>query len=301
MTYVKVTLVSHVNNDGDIIQAWLDHYRGLGVEEFHLVLHGAASENAALADLVHSYPVVVRDAYQGEFLAAEKQRRVDALLATLAGRWVFVVDSDEFVEIPHHSLAATIRALERANADTLPAPMIQRIRIDGSLESSPAIADPSREFPLCSVDLYRHMGVSAAVAKYPLVLCRTETRLIEAGNHHPPLGSRPPNGSLRGVTHHYKWRTSTLERIRNRATSGHEWRAESEKYLEYLVAHRERLPLKGAFLYSRRALFERDLLRRPSWHRNVAEVVRQLDAVLPQRVHDVLRRAYRVLRGRMSR
>jgi Glycosyl transferase family 2 len=252
-----------VNADGDIIRAWLEHYRALGVSHFRLVVHGPPEENAALLGLREEFRLEIVDTYGGVYTPGEKGRRLEPILDTLADQWVLLVDSDEFVELPLDSLEATIEALEHARADALAAPMVQRIRRDGSLDSPSVIADPFGEFPLCAPDLYRNMGVRASTAKFPLVR-RGRGRRFNPGFHDPPEGAVPGPPSLRGVTHHFKWRASVWERLRRRAESQHRYRHESIGYLDYLAGHEQRLPLDGAFTYSREELFRRRLLRRPT-------------------------------------
>ncbi len=41
-------LLSHINADGDLIEAWLKYYLRLGVDRFHLILHGTQEENDRL-------------------------------------------------------------------------------------------------------------------------------------------------------------------------------------------------------------------------------------------------------------
>jgi len=258
-----LSLVSHVNADGDIVRAWLEHYRALGVSHFRLVAHGPPEENATLLGLRGEFHVEILDSYEEPYTPGEKGRRLAPILDTLADEWVLLVDSDEFLELPLGTLEATVAALEHARADALAAPMVQRIRQDGSLESPAVIADPFGEFPLCAPDLYRNMGVRASIDKFPLVR-RGRGRRFNPGFHDPPEGAVPGPPSLRGVTHHFKWRAPVWERLRRRAESQHRYRHESVGYLDYLARHGERLPLTGTFTYSREELFRRRLLRRPT-------------------------------------
>jgi len=255
-----VDLVCHVRGDGDLLHAWLDYYFALGVTRFHFIAHGRKSDNEALYRLQPRYPAMIVDAYDGAFDDVEKQRRVQAVLMGLRGRWVVTVDSDEMLELPYEDLPTTIRMLERLEATALSAPMVQRLRADGSLETPEFIADPFKAMPLCAPDLYATMGVKACIIKYPLFF-NTETVVVNPGYHVRPDGQRTRLSGLRGVTHHFKWRTSVLQRLRERADSGHAFRHESAGYLAYLAAHDYRLPLAGAFRYSRHELIRRGLLR----------------------------------------
>jgi hypothetical protein len=254
-------LLSHVRGDDDLIPAWLEHYRRLGVTTFHVIVHGPASENTTLRGLAGRYPIVVEDAYDAEFISREKERRLNEVLARLRGRWFVMVDSDEFLELPYDGLAPTIAVLQRLGADALYAPMLQRVRADFSLATPETLADPFQEMPLCSVSLYRDMGSQGSIDKYPLFFNQATT-VVNGGAHLPPNREATVLSRARGVTHHFKWRRSAIPRLEARVASQHKWRHESAAYLAYLEAHDGRLPRGDAFVYSREALFRRHLLRR---------------------------------------
>jgi glycosyltransferase involved in cell wall biosynthesis len=258
---MSLKLVSHVNGDSDLIEAWLKYYLHLGVDHFHLVVHGDQDENSRLHAIQNSYPITIEDIYGGAFHIDEKKSRLNAVLARHIDQWMLLVDSDEFVEFPYQDIPQTIRQLEIAQANLMHAPMLQRLTGDGSLETPPVIDDPFGLFPHCSVDLYRRMGVKGDIFKFPLFFCASETRLAEGGNHHPPLGLEPRSASLRGVTHHFKFRRCVSQRLESRIHSEHPWRHESVQFRQYLDSHSNRLPLEGTFLYSREELFRRRLLK----------------------------------------
>jgi glycosyltransferase involved in cell wall biosynthesis len=258
---MSLKLFSHVNADSDLIEAWLKHYLRLGVDRFHLVVHGPPEENDRLLAIKDSYPITIEDTYGGPFDGDEKKSRLDAVLARHTGQWIVLVDSDEFVEFPYQDIPATIRKLDYAHANLMAAPMLQRLTADGSLETPPIIDNPFQMFPLCSVDLYRRMGCKADIFKFPLFFCATGTQLEHEGNHSPPLGCEPRGTTLLGVTHHFKFRRTVSQRLDKRINSAYLWRHESVQFREYLESHSNRLPLEGAFVYSREELFRRRLLR----------------------------------------
>jgi hypothetical protein len=268
---MTIRLLSHVNADGDLIDAWFRHYQQLGVGSFHLIVHGPRVENERLHEIRDRYPVLIEQSYTDTFDVREKKRRLDQLLRKYVGEWVVLVDSDEFLELPYRGLAATTRVLRWAGANALQAPMLQHLSQDGSLETPPIIDDPFLVQSLCSVDLYRLMGSAASIDKYPLFLCGPDTELIEGGNHNPPRGCERFAASLRGVLHHFKFRRCVLDRLERRIDSAHPFRGESVEFRDFLRQHDYRVPVDGAFAYSRAELFRRNLLRRPNlgtiWHR----------------------------------
>ncbi len=258
----ELRLVSHVSGDGDLLEAWFNHHRNLGVSSFHLIVHGPKEKNRKLHSLKDSYPIVIEDSYETEFDSTEKKRRLNALLGRMGGHWIVLADSDEFVEFPYHNIRATIRALQVLGKNALFAPMLQRLTSDGSLETPEVIPDPFATFPLCSVDLYQKMGSQASIRKYPLFYCTEKTALQDGGNHNCPEGN--VTSSLLGATHHFKFRRTVTERLDSRINSAHPWRHESVQFQNYLAAHGNRLPTDGTFQYSRSELFRRGLLRKLS-------------------------------------
>jgi len=253
-------LVSHVNDDGDLLESWFQYYRRLGISSFHLIVHGPRQQNCALYALKDRYPVIIEDSYEGPFDSREKKRRLDSLVARMRGQWVLLVDSDEFVEFPYRTIDTTIRMLRLVGRNAMFALMLQHMSPDGSLATPPVIDDPFRALPLCSVNLYELMGVQASISKYPLFYCTDETVLQDGGNHGCPVGNR--TSSLQGVTHHFKFRNSVAQRLTARIQSSHPWRHESVGFQKYLEVNGNRLPTDGSFLYSREELFRRRLLRR---------------------------------------
>lgn len=256
-------LFSHINGDSDLIESWLRHYLALGIDTFQVVLHGPRRENETLLRLKDAYPVVILDEYEGPMLETEKIRRLQNQVQKHAGEWVVVVDSDEFLELPEKNLPETCALLEAWELQNLSAPLLQRIRPGGLLESPPAIENPAELFSLAAPRLCQHMGARPDLRKFPLFFVRDSSQ-IHGGNHLPPTPGDPPHPPVRGVSHHYKWRQPLLERLRS--PSGQYWfcaQHEYPRYQAHLAAHGHRLPLQDAFPCSREELFQRGLLRNP--------------------------------------
>jgi hypothetical protein len=209
------------------------------------------------------HPVVIEEHYEGEFSVQEKQRRINRLLKRDAGHWMLFVDSDEFLELPYRGLAATIAVLRVAGARALYAPMLQHLAADGSVHTPEVVDDPFTLQPRCSVDLYQRMGSNASINKYPLFFASSSTQLTDGGNHNPPTGCDKLASGIRGVVHHFKFRSCVVQRLGRRIDSAHTFRQESIGFRAYLERHDWRVPTEGSFDYSRAELFRRGLLRRP--------------------------------------
>ena len=273
---MTLKLISHVNADSDIIEAWVKHYLRIGVDEFRLIVHGPPEENQRLLQIKDLYPIVIEDTYLGPFDSDQKKQRLDSLLSRNPNQWIVLVDSDEFVEFPYEDVPTTITWLESVRANVMHAPMLQRLKADGTLASPETIDEPFAFFPLCSTDLYENMGSNACIRKCPLFYCASETRLLEEGNHSPPQGAEVRTSAALGVTHHFKFRRTVSERLHRRINSDYTFRHESIEFQDYLGRHAHRLPLEGAFTYSRQELFRRGLLRRVSIRNRIKSVSRAL-------------------------
>jgi hypothetical protein len=273
---MAIHLLCHWNGDGDIADAWIKHYLSMGVDEFHLILHGTDEENEMMLFLSKKYPIMIHDRYGGLLNEQNKVARLTSLAKKFVGDWIVVVDSDELLELSDSSLNETIANMVRRGTTNLYAPLLQRIMESGSLESGAEVVNPFTEFPLCSERLYHLLGAgkwAAFLDKYPLLRCGKDTQ-VQEGNHHPANGWAAVDPYLRGVTHHFKWRRGVRQRLEkailNKRVSAS---TETEPYLRYLTAHDNILPTETSFPYSRRELFRRGLLRAdPSSLDSVAKV-----------------------------
>lgn len=274
---MSIRLISHVNRDDDLIEAWLQHYLAMGVSSFHLIAHGGREQNQTLFSLLGRYPIEMLDVYSGVFDPFEKRDRLSWGLSRLGGGWIVLVDSDEFLELPYRSLAGTIGMMRWLRADSFQAPMLQRFAANGLVHADGGHR-PFDAYPLCSTDLYVRLGQPQAVIdKYPIFLLSRRTALRSGGNHYPQNGLGSRLAPMLGVTHHFKWRPAVQERMVSRAASTHAYRGESQQYLNYLDDSAWQLPTEGSFPYSRQALFERGLLQRPTWRQIALREARVVD------------------------
>jgi glycosyltransferase involved in cell wall biosynthesis len=259
-------LFSFLNRDcEDLLPAWLAHYFRLGVTEFRLIHHGPANDRAWLERFAERYPVKVVDSFDGVFDEDSKCARLSAALGDCRGEWVVAVDSDEFLELPYRSLRRTIKTLELLGAESLYAPMLQRLAVDGSLERVNAETDVEKLFPLGSTHLCERLcPIPVFGQKYPLFFNGASAR-IRNGFHYPPIGVSTDEHPIRGVTHHFKWRHAMLASMDQRSELLNANAPEIIAYRAWLESNGMKLPLDGAFRYSREKAFELGLLRRPEW------------------------------------
>ncbi len=199
-------------DDSDITPFFLDHYRRLGVGEFHVIVHGDWSD-AELAPL-QAADVTIEAFSQEPFGVVMKTSALQTLAERFSGEWIIVADTDEFLELPYASLARTVAALRCLGIKELPASLLQRAARDGRLLS---LADgaPEALFPCYDIRLAERMGSRGPIwkGKYPLVMRRARTSSFRHGNHFPSYGRAVAHLPIHGVAHHFKWRDRLMQAI----------------------------------------------------------------------------------------
>jgi glycosyltransferase involved in cell wall biosynthesis len=262
----RVHLIGHIGvQDADILPQWLAHYRGLGVGDVHLILHGPPQQLDGLAKIARGAGAAIAEQYSDPFAEPTKSAKLTQLARRFIGEWVLVADVDEFLELPYPSLSATLRALRGFGMTSLPAVMVQRLARDGGLPAIGPGETLEQQFPLGStllVDLMADAGSPPCKTKHPLLLAHAGA-VIRRGHHWAPDSNGVSGFGLQAVVHHYKWRSSLLGQLAERCTNPEANFSEMLRVASWLAAHDGHLPMAGAFPCSRRALLERGLLRRP--------------------------------------
>ncbi|MGF1655658.1 MAG: glycosyltransferase family 2 protein [Verrucomicrobiales bacterium] len=258
-------LLCHISGDEDLLEAWLLHYLALGVQEFHMIVHGKPEDNLLLDQLAEGYPLHFYHRYDGPMYEVVKVFWLNRALEVASSEWVLTVDSDEFLELPFKDLQSTIHQLEKWNKSFLAAPLLQRVPRDGDLSLSPVgkVSDPFEQFPLAVPDLCEQMGAKPKLSKFPLFFNGPGAK-IQPGFHGPPVTNTVDDREFLGVSHHFKWRRNLLERMNRPAIDHFYWsKQEYNIYERYLTKHQWILPASTAFVCSRDELWKRNFLKHP--------------------------------------
>lgn len=186
-----ILAVAVMRDEADILPAWLDHHRGLGVDRFHVIDHGSRD---GTADLLAAQPDVVVWRAEGSYAAANCGLDWSNAVAEAEGanRWVLTLDADEFLlGVP--SLPALAAALRREGALGLYAAMVDFYpsRLDTSGPSAPW---PSLAALLDACPLFAPFDPAAAEAHagFPYLTLRHAARLRLAGGGRAPRAQKLP-------------------------------------------------------------------------------------------------------------
>ena len=256
-------LISFVcETDADLLPHFVRWYRRLGVNRFHLAMHGKWSrENLTM---LASLPGVECSRWVTKpFCKSLKCDEITAIARRYVGEWVVFADADELLELPTGDLTEAVAALEAAGIEELYATLLQRVAADGSLPEVRADSNLDLLFPMHHIGLCEDMGLEfpAWRSKYPLARIG-ENFVYQRGNQLPGNSRSVAHVPIRAVMHHFKWRKSLLrafEQERGEGTNSDEMAI----YSRYLESH-GRLPLAGAKKNSTTALEADGLLRLPT-------------------------------------
>jgi hypothetical protein len=198
-----------------LLEAFVGHYRTLGVEKFLLGFHftddvATADKTAVLTtcvDLVGP-PALVATGPWHEHLHS---RHRDQLRAMAGPGWHLIADSDEFHTYPT-TIPQMIAAAQDTGHDVVGGVLLDRVHAQGRVEDIPAAATaaaPDTAYPLGGFLTHRMLHGDPR----KIVLARSGVHL-ELGSHRAP-GQRPDSEALVAV-HHFKWRPGVTANLRGR-------------------------------------------------------------------------------------
>lgn len=233
--------------------AWLpqfvEHYRELGVERFHLSLHvepGTARDAAARAVRsaeeilggmgIALFAVVIcpfdSDAFRAWHDEAQAQR-------TAPGDWIVWADSDEFQIYPA-PLPEMIRRAEREGYDFFRGIMIDRVAADGALVDFDASRPVWEQYPR-RCRLTRDVALACDI-KTP---CARAEIVMLGGNHGPEDETGWTECPDWAEIHHFKWDSTVVRRLRRRLEPDWKercfWWTESARLLDHIERHGGRI------------------------------------------------------------
>jgi hypothetical protein len=206
-----------------LLDAFITHYRQLGVERFLFALHFPLPTPMSVQEPLIE---ICRQRIGGARLIAEEpwhesaSNRLRDKLRDQAGEgWHLLADADEFQCHPG-GLAETVRAADTAGVPVAGGVMLDRVAADGSFPDWSPEQGLDATYPLGA--FLTHSLLRGDPRK--IVLVHSSVREVAVGNHRAP-GFRPVN-TPRVAIHHFKWRGDVLSYLRRRLdmlTAG-EWR-----------------------------------------------------------------------------
>jgi hypothetical protein len=251
---VTIRFVSVVGSDTGLLDAALAHYRGLGVESFHLTGHTESFDDPEFRrarDVLARHGLEFAAVHQGPWDEDLNSYLIRAQMRRHPGDWWAVADLDEF-HVYDRPLAAIIAACEAGGYDHVMGALLDRVAADGSLPALVPAVPVWAQYPLAGLVTLRVLrGATAKVT-----LARGDVQL-HLGQHGALKGRPLPAAEACAQVHHFKWTGSVLPRLTRRveAYSSGEWHltyplitAESRRLLRHLDANGGRIDVTAGKL-----------------------------------------------------
>jgi len=239
---VNVHLVSVLGGDVAVVPQMIEHYRGLGIESFHLIRHAesaGAEVYAETARVVADAGLELAATHLGPWDEALNSQLIGEAMAARPDDWFVVADLDEF-QLYDRPLPELLAWCERAGHELVEGCYLDRLGADGGF---PTVGSGSLwdRYPLAGMLSFPLLG--ATPTKVTVVRGRIR---LEHGHHRACSGSVAPHREVYAQVHHFKWIDTVVERLRTRKERFQSGRwevvfptvvAEALRFLDHLAAH----------------------------------------------------------------
>ncbi|MFJ3249089.1 glycosyltransferase family 2 protein [Streptomyces sp. NPDC086782] len=196
-----------------LLAVWVDHYRAMGVDRFHVAFHFPddvpADREEALMSACSGLGIVPAVVNRGAWHEHTNTVLRDMLREQAGDGWHLLADSDEFHTYPA-PLGEVVAEAERSGTGTVGGLMLDRVARDGSLAGWDPVVGLDGAYPLGGFLTHEVLRGD------PRKIVLAHSRVAVASGNHRAEGHRPVNRPP-VVVHHFKWRAGVREYIEERA------------------------------------------------------------------------------------
>lgn len=255
---MTIRFVSVVGADTGLLESAIMHYRGLGVESFHIAQHVESFDDPEFQraqGVVGRHGLSFVAVHRGPWDEDLNAYLIRAQMRRHPGDWWVVADLDEF-HVYDRPLTEIISICETGGYDYVTGALLDRVAADGSLPAPEPGASIWAQYPLAGLVTLR--VPKAGTSK--VTLARGDVQL-HLGQHGALTGRPMPAEEAYPQVHHFKWTDSVLPRLvlREQAYSSGEWHLtypstidESRRILKHLEANGGRIDVTAEELALRR-------------------------------------------------
>jgi hypothetical protein len=235
----------------------IEHYRGLGVDEFVLIRHAedsAAPVFRATEEVVRAAGLELSETRIGPWHEDLNAALIRQVMMRHPDDWFVVADLDE-LHVYDRPLPDLLRCCEARGYDLVEGCYLDRVAADGSFPQVTR-APIWEQFPLAGGLSFPLLGATPT----KVVLARGWVPL-RLGHHTAGAGTAAPHREVYAQVHHFKWNDTVVERTRTRKSrfqSG-AWRltypsvvSETVRFLDHVSAHGGRIDVtEPLFMFHR--------------------------------------------------
>jgi hypothetical protein len=244
---VTIRFVSVVGSDTGLLDAAIAHYRGLGVESFHIIRHIESFDDPEFQraqDVLTRHGLAFAAVHQGPWDEDLNAYLIRAQMRRHPSDWWVVADLDEF-HVYDRPLTDIITACKVGGYDYVMGALLDRVAADGTLPALNPTASIWAQYALAGLVTLRVLR--AVTSK--VTLARGDVHL-HLGQHGALTGRSLPATEAFAQVLHFKWTDSVLPRLTQRvqAYSSGDWYLTypptivgSRRMLKYLEANGGRI------------------------------------------------------------
>lgn len=213
-------LCSVVSSDLELFPFFIDHYKKMGVDYFHIILH-LPEDMSHLIDekllVFQEQGITPEKIYTGNWSGAKSTSLINEVKNKYNDDWFIIADSDEFQVYPNDIK----EIINSKNVDYISGCFLDRFAEDGDLPLINYDKSIWEQYPICSFFAFP----IAYSWPYKITACKGYIPLSE-GNHHVLITEEHlMENEIICQVHHFKWTGSfiskTLKKL-NQESDG-EW------------------------------------------------------------------------------
>lgn len=232
-----------------LIYHFFDFYRRHGVDDFYIILHSNRNDQHSIdrvRNILKRYDIKEKFTWTGEYHSPRVyDYMLDAIKSMNNSGWMLLTDIDEFHNFPEQA-AKFLEDCDNRGVNCVKGHTLDKLAPKGDLKPIMKNIPIDRQFPFTSPitkELVKGCTDKIAALKQPLI--------PGIGHHHIIKKKwRAKYHDTTIDTHHFKWDSLVLERMKKRYETyleiGIDWFEESERVCRYLETHNKFRP--GDFL-----------------------------------------------------
>ena len=210
---MAIHLVTTVGGDGwRTLEPMLCHYRGLGVDAFHVTLHLAEDDDSArepVTEIMHRFGCPLYDTVTGNWSVVQQETYIKPR-REYPRDWFILADSDELHHYPA-SPADLARECESNEWECVYGGFVDRIAADGGIPEIDAARSLEEQFPLGA----RLSDIVAQTNIQKVTLVRGAL-WVWRGQHFAPYAKFCPLDVAAVPVFHYKWHSPLIQMLQKR-------------------------------------------------------------------------------------
>lgn len=210
-----IRLCAVIGDNCDMLPHFIDHYRDLGVHEFHIILHAPPGKEGFCAEalrIMEEKGIEPAQIYDGGWDSRISTNLINGLKAQYPDDWFIVADSDE-LQVYEKPLRDVIKASRENGMTYITGSFVDRVSGDGSMKAIDHQSSVWQQFPYAG---FVSFPLSGAMP-YKITACKGNV-VLSQGQHGvlTPESKWPVTGKVEAQVHHFKWNKNVYDNLVSR-------------------------------------------------------------------------------------